>query len=158
MDEKDRTLLLQAVDIARRARQNGNHPFGALLTGPDGEILLTAENTVTTGKDCTGHAETNLMRLASHTYEPDFLAKCSLYTSTEPCAMCSGAIYWGGVGRIVFALSEVDLYAMTGSDDRNQTLALPCREVFAHGQRPIQVEGPFDLPEAASVHQGFWGK
>ena len=156
MNEQDQDLLLHAVEIARRARQNGNHPFGALLAGPDGDVLLTAENTVNTGRDCTGHAETNLMRLASQKYEPEFLAHCSLYTSTEPCAMCSGAIYWSGVGRVVYALSEVSLYAMTGSDGRNQTLALPCREVFAHGQRPIQVEGPADLPEAAEVHQGFW--
>jgi tRNA(Arg) A34 adenosine deaminase TadA len=156
MTPEDQKLLMQAVDIARRARQNGNHPFGALLAGPDGEILLEAENTVITGKDCTGHAETNLMRLASHQYDPDFLAQCSLYTSTEPCAMCSGAIYWGGVGRVVYALSEVDLYKMTGRDGRNQTLVLPCREVFGRGQRAIQVEGPFDLLEAAEVHLGFW--
>ena len=153
----DEALLKQAVKIAQRARQNGNHPFGALLAGPDGEVLLTAENTVITGKDCTGHAETNLMRLASQHYEPEFLAQCSLYTSTEPCAMCSGAIYWGGVGRVVYALSEVELYEMTGRDGRNQTLTLPCREVFGRGQREVQVEGPFDLPEAAEVHRGFWG-
>lgn len=157
MNAKDQMLLKQAVDIARRARQNGNHPFGALLTGPDGEVLLTAENSVITGRDCTGHAETNLMRLASHQYDPEFLAHCSLYTSTEPCVMCSGAIYWGGVGRVVYALSEVELYKMTGSDARNQTITLPCREVFARGQRTTQVEGPFDLPEAVSVHLGFWG-
>ena len=153
----DEALLKQAVKIAQRARQNGNHPFGALLAGPDGEVLLTAENTVITGKDCTGHAETNLMRLASQHYEPEFLAQCSLYTSTEPCAMCSGAIYWGGVGRVVYALSEVELYEMTGRDGRNQTLTLPCRQVFRRGQREVQVEGPFDLPEAAEVHRGFWG-
>jgi tRNA(Arg) A34 adenosine deaminase TadA len=88
MKPKDQALLQQAVEIARRARQNGNHPFGALLAGPDGQVLLTAENSVVTGKDCTGHAETNLMRLASHQFEPEFLALCSLYTSTEPCAMC----------------------------------------------------------------------
>jgi tRNA(Arg) A34 adenosine deaminase TadA len=156
MNTRDQALLQQAVDIARRSRQNGNHPFGALLAGTDGKVLLTAENTVVTGKDCTGHAETNLMRLASQKYDPDFLERCSLYTSTEPCVMCSGAIYWGGVGRVVYALSEVSLYEMTGSDGRNQTLTLPCREVFARGQRAVLVEGPFDLPEVAAVHLGFW--
>ena len=157
MNTRDQALLQQAVDIARRSRQNGNHPFGALLAGTDGKVLLTAENTVVTGKDCTGHAETNLMRLASQKYDPDFLERCSLYTSTEPCVMCSGAIYWGGVGRVVYAFSEVSLYEMTGSDGRNQTLTLPCREVFARGQRAVLVEGPFDLPEVAAVHLGFWG-
>ncbi len=156
MNPRDLALLQQAVDIAGRARQNGNHPFGALLAGPDGEVLLEAENSVVTRKDCTGHAETNLMRLASQKYDPKFLERCSLYTSTEPCVMCSGAIYWGGVGRVVFALSEASLYEIIGSDLQNPTLSLPCREVFAHGQRTIKVEGPFDIPEARTVHLGFW--
>lgn len=158
MTPKDIELLKQAVEIARRARQNGNHPFGALLTDRDGNILLTAENTVVTQKDCTGHAETNLMRLASHQYDPEFLSHCTLYTSTEPCAMCSGAIYWGGVGRVVFALSESELLDMTGDDPENPTFSLPCREVFARGQRPTQVDGPYNLPAAREVHMGFWRK
>lgn len=150
------SLLNRAVEIAQSARRNGNHPFGALLAEANGKILLEAENTVNTHRDCTGHAETNLMRLASRHYDAAFLKTCTLYTSTEPCAMCAGAIYWGGVGRVVYALSEVDLYQMTGSDPENPTLCLSCREVFAHGQRPIQVEGPFDLPAARQVHAGFW--
>lgn len=158
MNERDIELLKQAVEIARLARQHGNHPFGALLADAEGNVLLTAENTVVTEKDCTGHAETNLMRLASHQFDPGFLSQCTLYTSTEPCAMCSGAIYWGGVGRVVFALSETELYEMTGSDPQNPTLSLPCREVFARGQRLVVVEGPADLPEARQVHHGFWNK
>jgi tRNA(Arg) A34 adenosine deaminase TadA len=158
MDEKEIILLKKAVQIAERARHNGNHPFGALLTDSDGNILLEAENSVVTQHDCTGHAETNLMRLASQKYDSKFLKQCTLYTSTEPCAMCSGAIYWGGVGRVVFALSEADLYRMTGSDPENPTLSLPCREVFARGQRHVLVEGPFELAEAREVHRGFWQK
>lgn len=158
MNPKDIDLLNQAVEIARSSRKNGNHPFGALLTDQEGNILLTAENSVVTQKDCTGHAETNLMRLASHQYDPKFLNQCTLYTSTEPCAMCSGAIYWGGVGRVIYALSEQELYEMTGSDPENPTFLLPCREVFARGQRPVIVEGPVDLPGASKVHQGFWRK
>ncbi len=98
------------------------------------------------------------MRLASQTYDQAFLAQCSLYTSTEPCAMCSGAIYWGGIGRVVYALSESRLYEIVGEDLENPALKLPCREVFARGQRDIQVAGPFDLPESVSVHRGFWNQ
>ncbi|MER3462534.1 MAG: nucleoside deaminase, partial [Armatimonadota bacterium] len=99
MTVKDLEFLRQAVEVARRARANGNHPFGALLVDAEGKVLLEAENTVQTERDCTGHAELNLMRLASRSYDPGFLATCTLYTSTEPCAMCSGAIYWGNVRR-----------------------------------------------------------
>src|SRR6478672_12994990 len=97
-------LLRQAIVVARQAREHGNHPFGALLADPDGNVLLSAENTVVTGTDATGHAETNLVRLASARYSTSELRGLTLYTSTEPCAMCSGAIYWSGIGTVVYAL------------------------------------------------------
>jgi tRNA(Arg) A34 adenosine deaminase TadA len=70
--------------------------------------------------------------------------------------MCAGAIYWVGVGRVVFALSEKGLLKFTGNDKENPTLDLPCREVFAHGQKPIVVVGPLLEEEAAEVQVGFW--
>jgi tRNA(Arg) A34 adenosine deaminase TadA len=149
-------LLRQAIAVARQSREHGNHPFGALLADPDGQVLLSAENTVVTGSDATGHAETNLVRLASARYSTSELRGLTLYTSTEPCAMCSGAIYWSGIGTVVYALAESELYEMTGSDDNNPTLVLPCRTVFAAGQRPTLVEGPFAIGEARDVHAGFW--
>ncbi len=159
MDPRDLDLLRAAIEVARRSRGHGNHPFGALLVDSAGTIRLEAENTVVTGRDCTGHAETNLMRQASQSFEREFLAGCTLYTSAEPCVMCAGAVYWGNVGRVVFALSEVQLLALTGANPENPTLSLPCREVFARGQRRVQVEGPaIELDaEAKAVHAGFWG-
>lgn len=156
MDERDLSLLRAAIEIAARSRAHGNHPFGALLADAQGKVLLEAENTVVTERDCTGHAETNLMRLASARYAPEFLADCTLYTSTEPCAMCSGAMYWGNLGRVVYALSEENLYAMTGAHPENPTLKLPCRELFSHGQRAVKIEGPAIESEAVQVHEGFW--
>ena len=149
-------LLRQAIAVARQSREHGNHPFGALLADPDGQVLLSAENTVVTGSDATGHAETNLVRLASAAHSAVDLRALTLYTSTEPCAMCSGAIYWSGIGTVVYALAEAELYEMTGSDEDNPTLVLPCRTVFAAGQRQVVVEGPFSIDEAREVHAGFW--
>ncbi|MEU2509723.1 nucleoside deaminase [Streptomyces sp. NPDC007863] len=154
--DTDLARLRASVDVARRSRAAGNHPFGAILAGPDGEILLEAENTVTTQRNATGHAETNLVRLSTERYDADFLRTCTLYTSTEPCAMCSGAIYWGNIGRVVYALGEDELLAMTGANEENPTMALPCREVFKAGQRDLPVVGPIDLPEAREIHTGFW--
>lgn len=99
MDKNDLKFTRASIEIARRARNNGNHPFGALLVDENGQIAIEAENTVVTAKDCTGHAETNLMRKASSKYDNAFLAKCTIYTSTEPCPMCAGAIFWGNVRR-----------------------------------------------------------
>lgn len=156
--DADIAHLHTAVTLAARARGKGNHPFGALLTGPDGSVLLEAENTVTTARDATGHAETNLVRLATAAYDAEFLRTCTLYTSTEPCAMCAGAIYWGNIGRVVYALGEDQLLALTGADPENPTMALPCRTVFAAGQRDLPVLGPIDLPAARAVHEGFWNQ
>jgi tRNA(Arg) A34 adenosine deaminase TadA len=155
MIDHDVALLRQAIALSRSAVANGNHPFGALLADPTGAVVLTAENTVNTERDVTGHAETNLVRLATRAH-PDLRA-FSLYTSCEPCAMCAGAIYWAGVGRVVFAMSEADLRAITGAHPDNPTLAHPCRLVFADGARPTVVEGPALAGEAAEPHHGFWG-
>jgi tRNA(Arg) A34 adenosine deaminase TadA len=154
--EADRELLRQAIRIGDDAVRHGNHPFGALLTDSDGQVVLTAENTVVTGDDVTGHAETNLVRQASRTIGRAGLANYTLYTSCEPCAMCSGAIYWAGIHRVVYALAEANLLAFTGSDAENPTLRLPCREVFARGQRTISVVGPLLEEEAAEAHHSFW--
>ena len=156
MKSIDLQHLRTAIEVAKSARAHGNHPFGAILVDENNQVLLQAENSVVTENDCTGHAETNLMRLASQNYSPDKLTKCTLYTSTEPCAMCAGAIYWGNVGRVVYALSEVGLYEIIGpSPDQ---LLLPSREVFAHSQRQVEVEGPaLELDaEARAIHDGFW--
>jgi tRNA(Arg) A34 adenosine deaminase TadA len=155
MDENDLRFIRAAIDLARKARDKGNHPFGAVLVDEGGHILLEAENTVVTEKDCTGHAETNLMRHASIKYDSDFLAKCTLYTSTEPCPMCAGAIFWGNVRRVVYGLSEEGLYAMIG-EDAEEVLYLPCRELFGKGKKPIKVIGPVLEEEAREVHAGFW--
>jgi len=155
MNEANLRFIRAAIEVAQKARDNGNHPFGAVLVDQQGSILLEAENTVVTEKDCTGHAETNLMRQASKKYDRDFLAKCTLYTSTEPCAMCSGAIFWGNVRRVIYGLSEVGLYEMV-SEDAEEVLYLPCRELFEKGRKPIEVIGPVLEEEAKKVHQGFW--
>jgi tRNA(Arg) A34 adenosine deaminase TadA len=156
MAKDHETFLRRAIELAKQARENGNHPFGALLVSQTGEVLLEAENTVTTERDVTGHAETNLVRNASKRFSKETLEGSTLYTSTEPCAMCSGAIYWSGIAGVVFALSEKGLLELTGSNDENQTMHLPCREVLARGQRPIEVIGPLLEDEAKSVHEGFW--
>jgi tRNA(Arg) A34 adenosine deaminase TadA len=155
MDEKDVDLMRCAIEVALKARKNGNHPFGAIFVDELGTILLESENTVLTDKDCTAHAELNLIRQASKVFQPEFLAKCSLYTSTEPCPMCAGAIYWGNIRWAVFGLSEEGLYEIAGSNVED-VLLLHCREVFARGYKPIEVIGPILEDEARNVHEGFW--
>jgi tRNA(Arg) A34 adenosine deaminase TadA len=153
---EDDRYLLAAIEIAQRARDHGNHPFGALLVDADGNVVVEAENTVVTGRDCTGHAETNVIRAASERFDAEFLQGCTLYTSTEPCAMCAGAIFWSNVRRVVFALSEEDLRRIAGHDPETATLAIACREIFARGDHEVEVRGPHLEEQAQAVHEGFW--
>jgi tRNA(Arg) A34 adenosine deaminase TadA len=150
------TFLRKSFDVARRARTNGNHPFGAILVGPDGNVLIERENGYLPDRDMTAHAERLLATAASRTIAPQVLARCTLYSSAEPCAMCAGAIYWAGIGRVVYALSERRLKAITGDHAENPTLDLPCRTVFAAGQRAVDVIGPLLEDEAAALHAGVW--
>jgi tRNA(Arg) A34 adenosine deaminase TadA len=149
-------LLRRAVVLADVARAGGDHPFGALLAEAGGRVVLEAGNTVTTSRDVTGHAETNLVSAATRRFSGAELAAMTLVTSCEPCAMCSGAIYWSGIGAVVYGLSERGLLALTGDDPENPTLDLPCRTVLGAGQRTIAVTGPLLEEEAATSHRGFW--
>ena len=152
----DEDYLRLTLDIAREARAAGNHPFGAILVGPDGSVLLQAGNAHGEAGDRTAHAERVLMTEASLIYPASFLAGCTMYTSAEPCAMCAGAAYWAGVDRVVYGLSEHDLRRMIGPHPENLTMDLPCRIVFGAGQRPIVVVGPLLEDESRAVHEGFW--
>lgn len=153
----DIELLRETMRIAIASRAAGNHPFGALLAGPDGQVLLRSGNTFATDKG-VGHAEMNVAREAALRFAPEFLADCTLVTSVEPCCMCSGGAYWAGIGRVVFGMTERRLAELTGDNPENLTMDMPCHSVFDAGQRKVEVVGPFQEleDEIASAHVGFW--
>jgi tRNA(Arg) A34 adenosine deaminase TadA len=157
VNDQDLSFLRRAIELARQARADGRHPFGALVVNERSETVVEGlNNAVRPRGDPTQHAETVACAAAAKLLSDGELAKCTLYTSTEPCAMCAGAIYWTGIRRVVYALAEAGLYKFTGNDAENPTLDLPCREVFARGQRPTVVVGPLLEDEAVVVHEGFW--
>jgi tRNA(Arg) A34 adenosine deaminase TadA len=154
---QDEALLRKAFDVARRAGEGGDHPFGCILVDEGGIVLMEQGNGYKAeGRDMTAHAERMLATRASKSRPPSFLASCTLYASAEPCAMCAGAIYWAGIGRVVYGQSERDLKAATGDHAENPTLDLPCRTVFTAGQRKVEVVGPLLSEEAAALQIGFW--
>lgn len=159
-DTQDRDLrfLRRAIALAKQSRASGHHPFGALVVSADDEILVERENRSAHGGDATRHSELEAVRAVSAQYSKDVLRRSTLYTSTEPCAMCAGAIYWGGIGRVVYALPEHQLLQMTGNHPENPTLTLPCRELFARGQRKVEVVGPLIEEEGREAHAGFWAQ
>jgi tRNA(Arg) A34 adenosine deaminase TadA len=150
-------LLRHSLAVARRARQNGKHPFGAILVDAEGRVLMEQENAFDT-EGRTGHAETVLSRRACAAYSAEELAATTMYVSAEPCAMCAGSLYWAGIGRLVYAMSEHKLGHIIGPHPDNLTLDLPCRTVLTAGQRPVEVIGPLleEDAEAAALHDGAW--
>jgi tRNA(Arg) A34 adenosine deaminase TadA len=146
--------LRRANEVARGAMAKGRHPFGAILVGPDDETVLLEQGNV----DQVNHAEAVLARVAAHRYDAEMLWRCTLVTTVEPCAMCAGTQYWAHIGRLVYGLAERDLLALTGDHPENPTLDLPCREVFARGQKALQVIGPVPAlaDEIAALHRDFW--
>jgi tRNA(Arg) A34 adenosine deaminase TadA len=152
----DLALLRRAIALAGESRAAGQHPFGAVLADAEGRVLMESANGFHPHGDGTAHAERLVATRACVELPPEARATATLYSSAEPCAMCSGAIYWAGIGRVVFGLSESRLKAMIGPHPENLTMDLPCRTVFAAGQRRITVEGPLLEEEAAVAHRGFW--
>ncbi len=146
--------LRRANEVARRAMGLGRHPFGAILVAPDGETVLAEQGNV----DTVNHAESVLARTAVQNYSADYLWQCTLVTTVEPCAMCAGTQYWAHIGRLVYGMTESRLLQLTGNHGENPTMDLPCREVFARGQKAIEVTGPVAEVEEdiATLHRGFW--
>src|ERR1700744_3919402 len=153
----DEALLRHAFDVARRSRAAGDHPFGSVLGDGEGRVLMEQGNGYTSeGGDRTAHSERLLASRAARAYDLNFLASCTLYTSAEPCAMCAGAIYLAGIGRVVYGQTEKALKEQTGGHRQDPTLDPPCAIVFAAGQRPPEVVGPLLEDEAAQLQADFW--
>jgi tRNA(Arg) A34 adenosine deaminase TadA len=145
--------LRAAHEVALEAAEHGHHPFGAVLVGPDNRILMRQGNINT-----VRHAENEICRRAAEAYPPDFLWTCTMVTTGEPCAMCTGTFYWANIGRLVFGYEESKLLAFTGDHPKNPTLNLPSSAVLAAGQKPIEIVGPFPEieDELLEPHRTFW--
>ena len=150
------TNLALAHEVSERAVDAGRHPFGAILVGPDHEQILLEQGNI----DTVNHAEATLARRAAEIFDSDYLWNCTLYTTVEPCAMCAATAYWANIGRIVFGVLEHDLLNITGAHKENPTMNLPCREVFARGQKPIRVWGPVPTlkTQLLDIHHRFWSE
>ncbi|OBQ74094.1 nucleoside deaminase [Mesorhizobium sp. WSM3873] len=145
--------LRSADAAAREAAAHGHHPFGAVLVGPDDAILMRQGNI-----DTVHHAETELARRAAAAYSPEFLWTCTLVSTGEPCAMCTGTLYWANIGRLVYGFEETQLLALTGDHAANPTMSLSSRAVLDSGQKKIEVFGPFAevADELLAPHRDFW--
>ena len=144
MTEADERNLRRAIELAAAARAAGDMPFGSLLAGPDGDVLAEDRNTVLTEQDITAHPELKLARWAARQLEPATARQTTMYTSCQPCPMCTGAIARSGLGRVVFALSGEQLQEL--------------RPPGAVGPDAAQIdyEGPALFDEARVPIEGYY--
>ena len=151
MKNVDEHYLRIAFKEAVRARERGNHAFGALLVDADGEPVLAAQNSVVSDSDVTAHAEMNLILAASRKFEPDQLKTFILYASGEPCPMCAGAIVWANIRRVVFGLGMDAIYRLFDADPEAPSLPMHAAGVFSQAPWPVEVIGPLLAEEAEAV-------
>jgi tRNA(Arg) A34 adenosine deaminase TadA len=109
MTGDDERHLRRAIELAAAAREAGDMPFGSLLVGAGGEVLAEARNSVLSDRDITAHPELKLARWAGRELGADAARGTTMYTSCQPCPMCTGAIARSGLGRVVYALSNEQL-------------------------------------------------
>jgi tRNA(Arg) A34 adenosine deaminase TadA len=109
MTEADERHLRRAIELAAAARAAGDMPYGSLLVGPTGDVLAEERNTVVTEQDIAAHPELKLARWAARHLDTTAARGTTMYTSCQPCPMCTGAIARSGLGRVAFGLSGEQL-------------------------------------------------
>jgi tRNA(Arg) A34 adenosine deaminase TadA len=150
---QDRVYMARAYELARYATTHGGGPFGAVLV-KDGKILAEFSNCVHSTGDVTKHAEAGLISAFSPKISREVFEKSTLYTSTEPCAMCCGAIIFAGVGRMVYGTSEVPFELVMGLAPGPEPLT--SREIIGRISPNTKVLGPLMEAEGLSIHEAYW--
>ena len=148
---RDGAFMQRAYDLAEAAIHNGDHPFGALLVH-DGRMIASAVNRVETATDVTRHAELELVRDVWANFDETIRGGSVLYTSTEPCLMCAGAIHWAGIRRVVFGVAARAMAEAIGRPYRG----LPLRDVVRATGYEIDVIGPVMQEDGLRIHREFW--
>jgi len=146
-------LIKHAIKIAEDSKKHGNLPYGCILVDAQGNVILTGENSVITESDCLGHAEINMIRAASKLYDNHFLNQCTIYTSDEPCPMCASAIFWSGIGTLVFGLSKARFYHEFGKQNPDIDFNISSKEVLKAGGRKVEVIGPILEEQVLAMHR-----
>ncbi len=147
--------MARAYELARHALTHGGGPFGALLV-KDGKILAEFSNCVYSTGDITKHAETGLISAFSPKIDRETFSKSTLYTSTEPCAMCCGAICFAGIGRVVYGVSEAPFEQVMGLAPAESPLT--SHEILRRIAPQVKVLGPLMEAEGLETHEGYWPK
>ena len=148
--DKDKIFMKEAIRLSEMAVEHGNEPFGAVLV-KDGEIVYTNENQIYTAAEPMFHAEIGLMCKFCHDTGIIDLSEYTLYSSCEPCFMCSGAMVWMKLGRLVYGASDKELCSLLGVEGSECS-----RIVFEKSGCKTQVTGGVLREESMEVLKKYF--
>ncbi len=147
--------MQRALELARDSVAHDWRPFSGVLV-KDGKIIAEYQNQEAVLHDVTQHAETGLIAKFSPTIDRATFAQCTLYASSEPCTMCSGAIRFAGIGRVVYGVTEAQFVRVIGFPPEDHVFT--CREILARTAPGVKVLGPLYEAEGLAVHAAYWPK
>lgn len=153
---RDAMFLRRAIALATTAAANGQRPFGAVVADAEGHVVAEACSTQQVDRDWTAHAELNAIRAAGRELSWTALAGATLYASGDPCPMCSGAMVWSNIRRLVYGVDEATMRPLRGAHLQGRGLTMSCREVLARAPEEIDVIGPALVNEAVAPHRAYW--
>lgn len=151
---QDRAFMQKAYDLAAKAVKKGNAPFGALLV-VDGKIVAEYMNKVATAHNPTQHAELGLISAYSPKLPHADFHNGTLYASSEPCVMCTGAIIFSGINRIVYGTTESQFQKFIGNENPGKA-PLTCREIVKRTNPYVKVLGPLMEKQGLAQHATYW--
>jgi tRNA(Arg) A34 adenosine deaminase TadA len=134
--EEDVRFLRRAIELARRALELGHDPFGAVLAA-GGAVAHEGFDRSVEASGPTYHAELAVISKYCRSHRRFTLDGYSLYCSAEPCVMCSGAIHWSHISRVVYSVSQEKLQEISGGRSKPR-----CIDLINIGRRQVQVIGP----------------
>jgi tRNA(Arg) A34 adenosine deaminase TadA len=149
MNLTDEDFIRLAIQLARDARRRGADPFGAVLAKGGKVVKQMADRSLELA-DPTYHVELGLISEYCRESKQISLEGFSLYSNTEPCPMCSGAIHWARISRVVFSVSQKMLQQITGGDGSPRSA-----EIIKYGGREVEIIGPLLSEEGLAVFNGY---
>lgn len=147
---QDEVFLRRAIELAQAAADHGNEPFGAVLVH-NGKVVASSENQIYINRDFTSHAELGLIQRFCRESGITDLSGYTLYSSCEPCFMCSGAMVWARLGRLVYAASDLELCGLIGVQGSQCS-----KLVFEHSDWKPQVTAGLLREEGLAVLRSYF--
>lgn len=142
-------FIRQTYELAKTSAERGFDPFAALLVR-DGQIEATTSDHCIMLADPTAHAELHLISTFCRQEKRIHLEGYTLYCNVEPCIMCSGAIHWARLARVVYGVGQADLKKVSKGKPKPD-----CRELINSGGNKIEVIGPLLQEEGLAVLQAY---